>query len=80
MRELRPTTINGKVYLFPVPVVKERKYLVLCASEEVALKIAAQVKLGNLRHPDLITDDFVYLTLHNDKQTKIFTLNPALNI
>lgn len=80
MRELRITTINGKVYLFPVPVVKERKYLVLCASEEAALKIAAEVQKGNLGHPDLITDDFVYLTLHNDKQTKIFSLNPALKI
>ena len=79
MRELRATTINGKVYLFPVPVVKERKYLILCPSEEMALKIAALVQHGKLGHPDLITEDFVYLTLHNDKQTKIFTLNPALN-
>lgn len=80
MRELRITTINGKVYLFPIPVVKERKYLVLCASEEVATRIAGKVQKGDLAHPDLITEDFTFLTLHNDKQTKIFTLNPDLKI
>lgn len=77
-RELRVTNINGKVYLFPVPVVKERKYLILCTSEEDARKLAGEVQEGTRRHPDLITDDFVFLTFHSDKQTKIFTLNPTL--
>lgn len=79
-RELRVTTINGKVYLFPVPVVKERKYLILCPSPEVALKIAAAVAADKISHPDLVSDDFLYLTVHSDQQTKIFTLNPLYDI
>jgi hypothetical protein len=79
-RELRVTNINGKVYLFPVPVVKERKYLILCPSEEVALKIAVAVQAGSISHPDLVTEDFLYLTLHNDRRTKIFTLNPIIKM
>ena len=76
-RELRLTTINEKIYLFPVPVVKERKYLILCSSQKEASSIANLVQEGNLVHPDLVSEDFLHLTLHSDKQTKIFTLNPA---
>jgi hypothetical protein len=72
MRELRSTKIEGRIYLFPVPVIKERKYLIFCASEEEAAKIMAHVQLKKLTHPDLISEDFVYLTHHTDKQTKIF--------
>ena len=76
-RELRATNINEKIYLFPVPVVKERKYLVLCSSKDEALEVAALVQEGLLVHPDLVSEDFLLLTLHTDKQTKIFTLNPS---
>lgn len=79
-RELRQTTINGKIYLFPVPVVKERKYLILCESPEQAQLISEAVRSGKLVHPDLVSPDFVHLTLHSDKQTKIFTLNPKLTV
>ena len=79
-RELRTTTINGKIYLFPVPVVKERKYLVLCSSVEEAQKVSVAVREGKLVHPDLVSEDFLYLTQHSDKQTKIFSLNPKLSI
>lgn len=76
-RELRATNINEKIYLFPVPVVKDRKYLVLCSSTEEALEVAALVADNKLVHPDLVSEDFLLLTLHTDKQTKIFTMNPS---
>jgi hypothetical protein len=72
-RELRITKINQKIYLFPVPVIKERKYLILCESESQAQQIIQKVGDKTLQHPDLISDDFLYLTLHSDGVTKIYT-------
>lgn len=80
MREMRVTTIQGKVYLFPVPVIKERKYLILCSTENEAYLISKAIQEGLLVHPDLISSDFVYFTHHTDNQTKIYYLNPKINI
>lgn len=74
MRELRVTKIDGRIYLFPVPVIKDRKYLILCSSDEEADILKQEISESKLKHPDLISDDFVFLTFHSDKQTKIFVL------
>lgn len=76
MREMRTTKIEGRIYLFPVPVVKERKYLISCTSMEEAEKLAKAIQEEKVTHPDLISEDFIFLTFHSDKQTKIFVLNP----
>ncbi|WPU66594.1 hypothetical protein [Peredibacter starrii] len=76
MRELRQGKIEGKIYLFPVPVEKNRKYLIFCSTEAEAVKIEEAVRTGKVTHPDLISDDFIFLTYHSDKQTKIFVMNP----
>ena len=75
MRELKATRIEGRIYLFPIPVQKDRKYLILCRDEAEAEKIALEVRSQKLQHPDLISKDFVFLTFHSDKQTKIFVVN-----
>lgn len=80
MRELRATTIDGRIYLFPVPVVKERKYLIACSSKDEAEKIALAVMTEKVIHPDLLSEHFLFLTYHTDKQTKIFVLNPKSEI
>lgn len=72
MRELRETKIDGKIYLFPVPVVKERKYLIFCSSHKEAQDILQEVQSKAIPHPDLVSEAFVFLTFHSDKQTKIF--------
>jgi len=72
MRELRITKIENRIYLFPVPVMKDRKYLIFCSSTEEAERIIDEVRLNKVTHPDLISEDFIFLTLHTDKQTKIF--------
>jgi hypothetical protein len=74
VRDLKTTKIEGRIYLFPIPVIKDRKYLVLCTTESEAQLIAEEVKSGKLQHPDLISEDFVFLTFHSDKQTKIFVV------
>lgn len=76
MRELRLTKIEGRLYLFPVPVIKDRKYLIYCSSDLEAQKIMAGVAGSVLTHPDLISEDFLHLTLHTDNQTKIFIPSP----
>ena len=80
MRELRLTEIEGRTYLFPVPVVKERKYLIFCSNKEEAQIIAEAVNSKKISHPDLISEHFIFLTLHTDKQTKIFVLAPGLDL
>ncbi|MFY7992372.1 MAG: hypothetical protein ACOVP4_03690 [Bacteriovoracaceae bacterium] len=76
MRELKATKIEGKVYLFPVPVLKERKYLIFCSNESEAEKIAKAVRERKITHPDLISEYFVFLTYHTDQQTKVFVPSP----
>lgn len=70
--------IDGRIYLFPVPVVKERKYLIACKDEAEAQRIQKIVKDEAVTHPDLISQDFVFLTYHTDKRTKIFVLRAGL--
>lgn len=79
-RELRETKIEGRIYLFPVPVVKDRKYLIFCSSHEEAGKIIKAVDSGSVTHPDLISEDFIFLTYHTDNQTKIFVPRETLDI
>lgn len=76
MREMKMTTIEGRIYLFPIPVVKERKYLIFCSSEEEASRIEQAIRLKKVTHPDLVSTDFILLTYHTDKRTKILVLNP----
>lgn len=80
MREMRSTEIEGRIYLFPVPVVKERKYLIFCSSKEEAEKITVAIREKRITHPDLLSDHFMFLTYHSDKQTKIFVLNPRTTL
>ena len=72
MRELKKTKIEGKFYLFPVPVIKERKYLIFCSTDQEAELVIQSVRSGEITHPDLISPYFIFLTLHTDKETKIF--------
>lgn len=80
MRELKLTKIDGRIYLFPVPVVKERKYLIFCSTEEEAELIMSAVKNRKITHPDLISENFLHLNYHTDKQTKIFVLSPTAQL
>lgn len=80
MRDIKTTKIDGKIYLFPVPVVKERKYLIHCSTMNEAEAITRAIKEEKITHPDLISEHFLFLTYHTDKQTKIFVLNPKTEI
>jgi hypothetical protein len=76
LRELKQTKIEGRIYLFPIPVIKDRKYLIACESEAQAEQISQAVRSQQITHPDLISPYFIFLTYHTDKRTKIFVLAP----
>lgn len=78
MRELRVGKIDEKIYLFPVPVIKQRKYLIFCSSEVEAQFLIAGITSKKISHPDLLSEDFIFLSFHADKMTKIFVPNPNI--
>ena len=71
MRELKITTIKDVVYLYPVPVLKENKYLVRCESIEKAHELINDISNNNISHPDNYHEHFQVVSLHTDQQTKI---------
>jgi hypothetical protein len=72
MRELKITNINGTIYLYPVPVIKEKKYLIRCASMETAKEIIHEILENILSHPDDSEENFQFVSIHTDQRTKIF--------
>ena len=72
MRELKITTIKDVVYLYPVPVLKENKYLVRCESMQKAHELIDDISKGKTSHPDNPNEHFKVIALHTDQQTKIF--------
>lgn len=70
MRELKITTIQGIVYLYPVPVIKENKYLIRCGSIQAANKLIAKILEQAVVHPDS-RESFKVVGIHTDQQTEI---------
>lgn len=75
MRDLKITTIQGTIYLYPVPVMKENKYLIRCGSIEKANELMAEVSKQAVDHPDKRNENFKVVGIHTDQQTEI--LEPA---
>jgi hypothetical protein len=71
MRVLKITTIKGKIFLYPVPVLKENKYLIRCASVQQANDLIIEISKQTLSHPDMPNDDFKVVGIHTDQQTEI---------
>ena len=72
MRELKITMIQGIIYLYPVPVIKEKKYLIRCASLEIATVLIQEISNQKISHPDHSGPEFQFVSLHADQKTKIF--------
>ena len=72
MRELKITTIKDVVYLYPIPVLKENKYLVRCESIQKAHELIDDISNHKTSHPDNPHEHFQVVALHTDQQTKIF--------
>jgi len=72
VRELKVTTIQGMICLYPVPVIKEQKYLIRCDSLLDANKLIEEIATQKISHPDQTSNHFQDIGLHTDQQTKIF--------
>jgi hypothetical protein len=74
MRELKITKVQETIYLYPVPVIKENKYLIQCDSIEEAKDLISSVESGLVAHPDQAGPTYRCLSLHSDQQTRILKL------
>jgi hypothetical protein len=71
MRELKLTVIQDVPYLYPIPVMKEKKYLVRCKSIARAHELMRKIAALEVAHPDLESADFQFAALHSDQRTKV---------
>ncbi len=71
MRELKLTVIQEVPYLYPIPVMKEKKYLVRCDSITGAHELMRKISTLEIPHPDDETADFQFVALHSDQRTKV---------
>jgi hypothetical protein len=73
MRELRQTKIEGQIFLYPYPVEKNNKYLILCLTMDESKRVIDDVKNNKLTHPDISSEDFIFIQYHSDQHTKIYS-------
>ncbi len=71
MRELKLTVIQDVPYLYPIPVMKEKKYLVRCESLARAHELMRKIAALEITHPDLESTHFQFVALHSDQRTKV---------
>jgi len=71
MRELKLTVIQEVPYLYPIPVIKEKKYLVRCDSLTRAHELMRKISTLEIPHPDEESEDFQFVALHSDQRTKV---------
>jgi hypothetical protein len=71
MRELKLTVIQEVPYLYPIPVMKEKKYLVRCESITRAHELMRKIAERKIPHPDDEGKDFPFVALHSDQKTKV---------
>ena len=71
MRELKLTVIQEVPYLYPIPVIKEKKYLVRCESIIRAHELMRKIAALEIAHPDLESSSFRFVALHSDQRTKV---------
>ena len=71
MRELKLTVIQEVPYLYPIPVMKEKKYLVRCDSLTRAHELMRKIAALEIPHPDDQSTDFQFVALHSDQRTKV---------
>ncbi len=72
MRDFKKVEIHGEIYLYPVPVIKNNKYLIHCGSEIKADLIITAVSQKKIPHPDENNHSFVTKGYHTDGKTPIF--------
>lgn len=73
-REFKTVEIDGIFHLYPIPVIKEKKYLLKCGSSDDAQKLITLIDKNIIEHPDTSTAVFERLGFHTDGKTPIYQL------
>jgi hypothetical protein len=69
------TPSNESFFLYPWPVIKEKKYLIQVPNEKVAAFLIYAIEKHWLPSPDDQTEWLVSLGLHQDQRTVIYQIN-----
>ena len=72
MRDFKKIEIDGEIYLYPVPVIKTNKYLILCGTDTDADQMQSDLMQKGITHPDENHHDFFMVRHHTDGKTPIF--------
>lgn len=80
MREFKTSILPAGVFLYPVPVVKELKYLIKCPSDNYAAILQKLFKAKVLSHPDNGLGHLKSLGLHTDQQTSIYEFTEGISL
>jgi hypothetical protein len=72
MRELKKVVIKDKIYLYPFPVMRDKKYLIAFSSHEKAERYLKAILNKLLIHPDESKDFLTQLAVHEDGHTIIY--------
>lgn len=64
--------VKDRIFIYPVPVIKEKKYLIEAESEEQAQRMIEDLESGTLKSPDDDMEILEEIGLHTDERTKIF--------
>jgi hypothetical protein len=67
-------SIKDQIYIYPFPVIKDKKYLIHMESKEIAELFTVQVSSGEIDSPDGKIDSLPEIGIHSDGKTKIYKL------
>ena len=71
-REFKKVEIDGSIHLYPIPVIKDKKYLIECRSDEEASKLMGLIEQNLIPHPDADLSGFQLKGHHTDGRTPIY--------
>lgn len=71
-REFKKVEIDGSIHLYPIPVIREKKYLIECGSDEEAGNLMTLIDQNLIPHPDTDLSEFQLKGHHTDGKTPIY--------
>ena len=77
MRDFKKTILNHEIYLYPVPVIKNLKYLIRCSDIAQLEIIKKLIQQKVICHPDDLktrSTYFDHVGTHSDKKTPVLEL------
>jgi hypothetical protein len=73
-REFKTTQIDNHYYLYPIPVIKNQKYLIQCSDYNQSIELIRLIHNKEIIHPDNSLSQFIRLGTHTDNKTPIYKI------